>query len=236
MLTLIADCPRCKATRTTFDVMGKNPINQRFGHVSWQHNLEIFSICRHCNNGTIFVVMLDNYAVLEAILRKEYWNNKNINDDFKIKTYISIKDFSSLSPPEDLPDKVKKAFVEGADCLSIQAYNAAAAMFRLSIDLATKDYLPTDESEGCPTRRQRRELAARLDWLFESHKIPADLRDLAACVREDGNDGVHDGSLDQHEAEDLADFAGALLTRIYTEPARIEHARQRREARRKVEQ
>lgn len=131
---------------------------------------------------------------------------------------------------------VEKAFSEGAACLSIGANNAAAAMFRLTIDLATKGFLPREDAEGGPTRQQRRVLASRLDWLFEQRLLAPDLKELAASVREDGNDGVHDGTLAREEAEDLADFSVALLCRIFTEPARIEVAKQRREARRFIQE
>jgi hypothetical protein len=53
-------------------------------------------------------------------------------------------------------------------------------------------------------------------------------------VREDGNDGAHDGTLGKEDAEDLLDFTTALLERIYTEPERLRLAQERREKRRLV--
>jgi len=180
-------------------------------------------------------VHLRNYNVSGEINNSQYWANRNINTDFQIDSYVSVKDFAALKPPEHLPGVVEEAFSEGAACLSIGANNAAAAMFRLTIDLATKGFLPPEDTESGPTRQQRRVLASRLDWLFQQKLLAADLKELATSVREDGNDGVHDGNLAQGEAEDLADFSVALLTRIYTEPARIEVAKQRRQARRSVQ-
>lgn len=234
MATLIEDCPRCHSKRMTFDILGRNAIKQRFGHANWQQNFEVFSKCRHCLQGTIFVVCLNNYGVSNSIGNSDYWGNKNINSDFEVSTFISVKDFAAITPPEFLPPEVENAFTEGAACLSIRAFNAAAAMFRLSVDLATKGYLPPGDRDGGPNRKQRRELASRLEWLFDEGILAGDLKDLASSVREDGNDGVHDGTLGREDAEDLADFATALLTRIYTEPARVELARQRRISRRET--
>jgi Domain of unknown function (DUF4145) len=62
--------------------------------------------------------------------------------------------------------------------------------------------------------------------------LPPELRDLAACVREDGNDGAHQGTLTKADAEDLLDFTTELLERIYTEPRRLKIAQARRDARR----
>ena len=43
-------------------------------------------------------------------------------------------------------------------------------------------------------------------------------------MRNDGNAGAHDGTLDKETAEDLVEFAERLLTQNYTEPAKIETA------------
>jgi hypothetical protein len=59
------------------------------------------------------------------------------------------------------------------------------------------------------------------------------LRELASCVREDGNDGAHAGTLSKEDAEDLLDFTCALLERLITEPKRLELAEARRNERRK---
>lgn len=58
------------------------------------------------------------------------------------------------------------------------------------------------------------------------------LRELSLCIKEDGNDGAHAGSLTKDDAEDLLDFTFALLERIYTEPERLRLAQERRNARR----
>ena len=51
-------------------------------------------------------------------------------------------------------------------------------------------------------------------------------------MREDGNDGAHQGTLTKEDAEDLLDFTFLLLERIYTELQRLKEAKTRREKRR----
>jgi hypothetical protein len=51
--------------------------------------------------------------------------------------------------------------------------------------------------------------------------LPEALRDLSSCVKEDGNDGAHAGTLTKEDAEDLLDFTTALLERLYTEPKQL---------------
>jgi hypothetical protein len=85
------------------------------------------------------------------------------------------------------------------------------------------------------SKKIRRDLGLRLPWLFENGKLPEDLRDLVAAIREDGNDGAHQGTLTKVEAEDLLDFTTALLERMFTEPMRLQIAKERREKRRSPE-
>ncbi|WP_227525439.1 DUF4145 domain-containing protein, partial [Klebsiella pneumoniae] len=78
-----------------------------------------------------------------------------------------------------------------------------------------------------------RSLGLRMEWLFDNHLLPESLRELAECVKDDGNDGAHEGVLDKDAAEDLEDFTYLFLERLYTEPQRLIEARTRREQRRK---
>jgi hypothetical protein len=109
-------------------------------------------------------------------------------------------------------------------------------MFRLCLDLATKDLLPdeSDTSIDQPNRKQRRDLGLRVPWLITNGFLPEALGDLAGVVKEDGNDGAHAGNIGREDAEDLLDFTHVLLERLYTEPARIALAAARRVERRQT--
>ncbi len=85
---------------------------------------------------------------------------------------------------------------------------------------------------GGPNNHQRKNLAPRLEWLFEHKGLPEDLQELSTAVKDYGNDGAHDGTLDDNEASDLYDFAYAVLDRLYTQPERIAQMRARRDDRR----
>jgi hypothetical protein len=156
----------------------------------------------------------------------------SLTDFMRVDDYISEKDKSAEPPPEHLPDGVKAAYMEGAKCLAVGCYNAAGAMFRLSIDVATKPLLPDAADTSSINGRQQRDLGLRLPWLFDHGKIPGDLRRLSSVMREDGNDGAHQGTLEEADAEDLLEFATALLERMFTESKRLELREQRRSARR----
>ena len=72
----------------------------------------------------------------------------------------------------------------------------------------------------------------RLPWLFANGKLPADLHDLSTAIKDDGNDGAHQGTLTKVEAEDLLDFTKALLERVYIEPKKLQLAKERQQQRR----
>jgi hypothetical protein len=230
MSELVADCPRCNSLKITFDVSSQNYI---FTKYEWQNWFEIFSICRHCGKSTVFIISQDNIA------GSEQWKTNGIhsmrgsvNKYFRIEGYVSLLDSHSTAPPEHLPEDIQSAFVEGARCHSIGCYNAAATMFRLCIDHASRARLPEGDSSGL-TSNVRRSLGLRLQWLFENAKLPSELKELSACIKEDGNDGAHAGILQKEDADDILDFTFELLERLYTEPERLALAKRRREERRK---
>jgi hypothetical protein len=74
-------------------------------------------------------------------------------------------------------------------------------------------------------------LGPRLKWLFDNKHLPEALRELSLCIKEDGNDGAHVGSLSKSDAEDVLDFSASLLERLYTEPEQLRIAKERRDKR-----
>ncbi|MGO4728093.1 MULTISPECIES: DUF4145 domain-containing protein [unclassified Inquilinus] len=228
MATLVANCPRCGANSHTLDV---EAATYKKTQSDWQHWHELYAVCRNCRKGTIYVVSLKhpddtNYTSSHKLLELQA-----INQVFEVEGVISIKDRVRFAPPDHVTPDIGKAFTEGATCLAVECWNAAAAMFRVCLDNATRDLLPTEDPPGM-NRKARYDLGWRLPWLFDNGMLPADLRGLASCVHQDGNDGAHRGNLTKQDAEDLLDFTVALLTRLYTEPSRVKLMEERRAARR----
>jgi len=210
----------------TFDVAQFNPISVKHG---WQQWLEAFAVCRRCGLATTFLI---SQQKADFDVRNLPTLREAINRYMKVESYVSLKDEAGAKPPEHVPPEIKAVFEEGATCLGANCPNAAATMFRLCLDLATRPKLPEGEAKGLNSK-VRRDLGLRLPWLFENGLLPAELENLSHCVREDGNDGAHVGSLTKADAEDLLDFTTRLLERLYTEPERIRLAAERRDERRK---
>ncbi len=229
MAELVANCPRCGANRITFDLIGSIMTVEKYG---WQLWYEVFSICRQCDRSTTFVLSESvdgdhDYVHKTGLLNIEGAVNKYVSNE----GVISLKDKVSEKPPEFVPSEIESVFNEGATCLAVGCNNAAGTMFRLCIDLVTKDMLPEKEIEGL-NHRTKRDLGLRLPWLFDNRYLPEALRELSLCVKDDGNDGAHAGTLTKQDAEDLLDFSRILLERIYTEPERLKLAQERRNKRR----
>lgn len=227
MAELVTDCPRCGSQKITFDLTQDNYLYSKY---EWQRWFEAFCVCRHCGRSTVFVLSQKRPRSLDGLdsLRKIA---SAVNALMNIEGHISQKDEAAIDPPEHLPEGIDAAFSEGAKCHAISCYNAAGTMFRLCVDLATRELLPVDDVDGL-NARIRRSLGLRLAWLFDTARLPEALRELSTAVKDDGNDGAHEGTLSPHDADDLLDFTITLLERLYTEPERLRLAKARREARR----
>jgi hypothetical protein len=231
MAMIVAGCPRCRAKVITFDVKAGRFCFEEHG---WKSHYEIYSECRSCFKGTILCISVKDIDASESFntVDKIMSFKAALNAAFEITGFISLKDQNDIVPPNYLPENVNAAFKEAASCFAAGCFNASGAMFRLAIDLATKSLLPEgDATSGGPNRQQRKQLHERLHYLFETGKVSPDLRGLATCVKEDGNDGAHDGTLKRADAEDLCDFATELFRRMFTEPERLRLAQMRREKR-----
>ena len=229
MAELVHDCPRCGARSITFDLKAAIHLHTQY---NWQKWHEVFAVCRQCRRSTVFVISDDvdgNYKHMHdvGLLNVEEALNRYVD----VEGHINIKDMATARPPSHVPETIEKVFREAATCIATECYNAAATMFRLCIDLATRDLLPP-ESEASPNAHTRRTLGLRLPWLFDNSKLTESLRELSHCVKEDGNDGAHAGTIGQEDAEDLLDFTVVLLDQMYTQPKRVELASKRRADRR----
>ena len=230
MVMLVDDCPRCGSQKIAFDVNGLNctrVYNALGGGKTYEY--EVYCVCRECHKTTMFLCRpltknktLDGYNWESGIF--------GLKEVAEVVRPISPADLAVEEPPEFLPEHINSAYEEGAKCLAIGCYNAAATMFRLCLDYATKGLLP--DGEQGPAQKIRRSLGLRMEWLFDNHILPEALRELAECVKDDGNDGAHEGILDKAAAEDLEDFTYLFLERLYTEPQRLIEAKTRREQRR----
>lgn len=219
MSQLVADCPRCGAKNIALSALAAWNYDKDGQPYLW----DVFAACSHCFKTSVLIVCSKAKGPLELSPLRCV----SINEFYEVASYQSLKDQVAQQPPEHLPAAIKAAFEEGATCVAVGCYNAAATMFRMCLDIATKELLPAVKPPGL-THHIQKNLGPRMGWLFDNGILPPALRPLAECVKDDGNDGAHDGTLGKPDAEDLMDFTSILLERLYTEPKRLELAAERR--------
>lgn len=238
MSTFVFDCPNCAAKNSTFDVNGFTPIPVEPYFDAWS----LFSTCRSCGISCCITASLNidtfngvNNRYLELSTKQNtiidfLGTNGDLNKRFEDFFYSPILP-NTILPPEYLPEEIQTIFIEATKCFSIGCYNASGAMFRLCLDITTK-HLVEIHLHLNPSSNDNRSIHSRLTWIFNNNVLPRGLEDLSRCIKDDGNDAAHDGSLGKVEAEDLLDFTYELLENVYTQPERIKIAKSRREQRR----
>jgi hypothetical protein len=230
MATFVADCPRCNSKKANLDCYSSIPVKVDF---DWKVYCEVFAVCRVCHKSSILLLsqFQDSHDLTSTLKEpnKITGFSHSLTDYLRFERFVTSLDNAINEPPAYLPDQIDRVMREGNKCLSALCWNAAGSMYRLALDLATKGLLP--DGEVIPSK-VKRSLGLRLDWLFDNGHLPEELRSLAECVQQDGNDGAHDGTLTEIDASDLHDFSFELLRRLYTEPERIAIANRRRAERR----
>jgi hypothetical protein len=118
-----------------------------------------------------------------------------------------------LEAPEHISPTVQRAFLQGADNASRKQSDAAAAMYRKALDVATKEL-----DSGLAGKN----LAPRIDALHKAGKLTDDLKEWAHLIRLDGNQGAHDEEeLSEEDVAQLASFTELFLTYTFTLPAQV---------------
>lgn len=233
MAVLVETCPRCSAEKMTLDILACKFIaeNEFLRRRTTEYVIELCAACRHCKGCTVFILMTRDHPNMKKIMQPEFIASSDcVNNLCDVLKPITNADVTVPEVPNHLPPSIERVLLEGLTCQSVGCHNAAGSMFRLCVDLATKSMLPATGAEM--SAKVKRNLGLRLEGLFESKMLPDSLRDLAMCIKDDGNDGVHDGTLASADVEDMRDFTIALLERLYTEPEKLRLANERRVARR----
>ena len=237
MPDLKVDCPRCGVKSVTADIATCVPTGTDAGRNV--NRWEAAGTCRRCKLCTVYKLTRrdDDYARRQV---------HQFGGDLKQFTghwdqlveysgYVTSVDEAIPDVPEHLPIDVHTAYKEALICLSAKCPNAAGAMLRLSLDLATKQLLDEVKAGGDPqgiSQAVQGRLADRIKWLIDSGHVPRRLKPFADEVRLSGNDGAHDGTLTMDDALDLRDFSEAYMQEMFTAKGRLAEAEARRKARR----
>ncbi|MBO0141586.1 DUF4145 domain-containing protein [Agrobacterium sp. Ap1] len=174
-------------------------------------NAEVFFICKACGKGSIYQGQPASHIsnVTGELDRGRYFDQQAI---------IALPDYPIMS--EDIPDRVRDLFRQAVRCRQLSLFDAAGAMFRKTIDVATKEIYTNDPRLS--GKKAADAPRARVVALGQLKVLDEDIVELADVALMDGNDAAHD--VDPYtsiEAEALQDLTDDLLDRLFVKPARI---------------
>jgi hypothetical protein len=119
-----------------------------------------------------------------------------------------------------VPENVETFYNKGLENLAASRWDAAGAMFRKSLDVATKRLAPEHRSDS---------LFSRINKMVEAGHLTQALGDWSHEIRLEGNDAVHDDEPETKEdAGATQKFTEACLTYSFTLPAMVEANRAKR--------
>ena len=170
MAMLILDCARCAERKMTHDVMSCSEyLEQR------QKHFEYFVRCRACGKTSTWEVA----QVAGQHPPPNQAASKNIvNEGVSVVGLIRPRG-TAIAAPEYTPADLKLIFDEGANCITIGAWNASSAMFRKIVDQISKDRMNAAPGGPPADKRTRFNLKPRLQWLFQNGHLPKEVEALA---------------------------------------------------------
>lgn len=114
--------------------------------------------------------------------------------------------------PAHLPDEITRVFIQAEGCAKRSNNDAAAVMYRRSIELSLKD--KDAAASGM--------LGKRIDHFRDSGGITEDVAQWAHIVRLIANEAAHDpGEPTVEDVQDLASFTRVFLEYVYTLPEKV---------------
>jgi len=205
------DCPHCGTRKAGF----------QFACFWFQREISHFgnslAICAVCDLGLLLFT-----ADTGSSRHADLVNTTGISfpgERFRIlKTWPQ----AAIEAPDHVPPNVSAFYGQGLENYSASRFDAAGAMFRKSLDVATRIL---DEF----SRSIR--LFQRIEKLFDAGLITSSMRDWSHEIRLDGNDAVHDD--EPETAEDALatlKFTEAFLTYTFSLPAMVQENRRKRVA------
>lgn len=145
--------------------------------------------------------------------------NMNFDDSFLILNYWPT--FIS-EIPAGVPDNISSFYAQACGSLSEHRWDAAGAMFRKALDVATKSLAPEASS---------RNLYQRIESLIQAGLLTPAMGDWAHEIRMEGNDAVHDDEPEtEADARATHKFTEAFLTYTFSLPKMVTENRSKRAA------
>ncbi|KIQ05042.1 hypothetical protein RU07_02250 [Agrobacterium tumefaciens] len=202
----VRDCVRC-------GVKGSQHFQVGESHDSRKDLWEIAARCSVCSLISIYEVDVRGTG------NKPSSYGDRLPDRYIGRTAVRIAT-TALELSEHIPERIAGLFREANECRQMTWYEAAGAMYRKTLDVATKHIYAHDIRLA--EKQPAQALRVRIKSLGEMNILDQDIVELADVAALDGNDATHDvDPYTKDEAEALEDLTLDLLDRLFVRPAKI---------------
>ncbi len=208
MATATLNCPHCKTTKATFDIVHTAPHRRQRGHQC------AFSRCRTCDN----FIMIDLYRRSGApAVETMMASDADVNSLNYAITAVAPEDPKDI--PDYLPENISSEYESALRAYMQKSWSLAAIGFRRVLDISTRTL---DPSFGDLT------LTERLERLLAGGVVTSPLREWlrqADWPRRPPPEEIEQYS--QADASHLRYFCEGYLKYIYELPGAISDRRER---------
>jgi hypothetical protein len=202
MAILVHDCPHCGVKHVAFSIS----FSSLRPEGSYQFNA--FGWCPGCA-GPIAAIIDSSRTGQDP--QAVQGNLTEANSPVRVVSFFPCREISRS--PDHVPVAAARAFVEGAESLKDGRYTAAVAMFRRTIDVATKQLSEEVRAWG---------LEKRIDKFAKEGLLTKGLQEWAHKIRLEGNEAMHElEEPTKEQAVELQLFTELMLTYLYTLPAKV---------------
>lgn len=213
MATIVCDCPHCGAKRMTFKIQNE------YLRPETPQQIIIGASCGAC--AMPIVALFHSHNNLAAIqYRTADYDGNLMGHGHQIYLQSVYPHTFEDDTPKDIPESVRKIFIQAAASLRAKHYDAASGMYRKAMELALKEFSPDIEAW---------KIEKRIDQMAVEHRITPELKAWAHELRLDGNDGMHGlEEANKDTVDQMHEFCKFLLIYLYTLPAQVKAAQTRR--------
>ena len=206
---IVRNCARCGVANVQHMIVGSNRLHD-------VHDFELAAACQSCAKLSVYV-----YRHREGLDPAGF---KAGDLDRLEKAGVSREAVRNVAiepvVSEHVPPRVRDLYVEAAVCRAIQRFEAAGAMYRKTLDVATKVIYSSDSR--LTGKKPADALRPRIRALGEMKILDTEVVELADVAALDGNDAAHD--VDPYTADEalaLEDLTADLLDRLFVRPAKL---------------
>lgn len=197
-------CPRCGRV-SNFDLVQTETLRkQLFGGKRLEElDVERVSVlsCQGCFGKSV---------VVESRTKRE-------DDSWYGVVWWPAVHLDDLKGATGVPSEIAATYSEGVRCVTIQAPNAAVAMFRTSLAQII-------EEKASATAKAKNTLFSRIEQMVAEKTLWESFGEWAHHIRDTGNAGAHGEKFDPvttEQAAELQRFIRELINFLYEQPARL---------------